>query len=143
MKNPTDFSFVADALLAMCESPADRPFYTEQVLRQRFSELSCDTVIYFNLAAGRQDDELFRREFEAVFEQAKLTERQRQVMGRKLKGQSFETIGSALGVSKQSVQGTFTHGLKKLHRALRGYPYAGLSDVYRSETHRGSIRKAA
>lgn len=143
MSSPTDFTFIADALLALCDKPEDRPFYTEQALQRRFKEITCDSVIFLNVVAGDEDDVLFRREYEAVFEEAKLTERQRQVAGRKFQGLSFEQIGRALGISKQSAQSTFTQALRKLYRALKTYPYAGLSEIYRSETHRGSGRKAA
>jgi len=138
-----ELTFIADALLSMCDKPADRPFYTEEALRKRLNRETCDNVLYLNLASVEKDDDLLRQEFAGIFAEARLTQRQEQVMTRKMIGRSFEEIGRELLVSKQSAQHSFVQGLKKLHRALRVYPYAGLSAVYRSETKRGAAKKAA
>lgn len=140
-----DLGLVADSLLALCERSPDAPFYTEEALKAKDrTAAKKGEVLYLHFALLKRDDELFRRECNALFELAKLTARQAEVVSLRLDGWSFERIGLDRGGSKQANQRIFMQGIKKLARALRVYPYSGLSEIYRRETKRGrSSKKAA
>lgn len=131
-----DMRFVADALLALCEPEPSAPFYTEprfelrmRTDRRRTRELATRTPPLPDLFLGR--------ECRSVIRAAKLTQRQWQVVHLRLAGVTFEQIGRIGGHSKQGAQNIFVAALKKIRHAFTVYPYAGLSDVYRSETRRG------
>ncbi|HMS54369.1 MAG TPA: sigma factor-like helix-turn-helix DNA-binding protein [Fimbriimonadaceae bacterium] len=140
--NELDLKFVADTLLSLCEAPPDAPFLHERKLVRRQAREEEGEVIYVNFASGRRYDELMRGECMAIFEQAKLTERQRDVVVMKLDGWTFQEIAESKRTTKQSVHTCFLHGIKKLRRALHVYPYTGLSEVYRAELKRGHSKAA-
>jgi hypothetical protein len=114
--SPDDLSFVADALLALCERGSERPWYSEEGMR------------------------VLSRECHDVFCRAGLTRRQSVVLLQRLEGWTFEEIGRAVGGSKQGAQHVFVQAVKKIARAFRVYPFKGLSEVYRWETRRGLRR---
>ncbi len=135
-----DYAFVADALLALCEKPADRPYFSEEGLRQKL-KLSARRDVHFDPSHLMQaDDPLLKLECQEVFAQARLTDRQALVLAKRLEGWTFEEIGQAEGHSKQNAQNIFIQALKKIVRSFRVYPFKGLSDVYRSEVRRGLSR---
>lgn len=140
--NELDLKFVADTLLALCDSPPDAPFLPDRKLVRRQAKEEEGDVIYVNFATGRRYDDLMRIECLEVFERARLTAKQRDVVVKKLEGWTFEEISRANRSTRQSVYTCFLNGIKKLRRALRVYPYTGLSEVYRSETKRGHARAA-
>lgn len=133
-------AFVADALLALCEKEGDRPYYSEDGMRHKLKLAERREPIYGHLLAGRRADPLLEHEFREVFELARLTERQNEVLRMKLEGFTFEEIGAGRGKTRQGAQRIFVQALKKLSRAFRVYPFRGISDVYRSETRRGLAR---
>lgn len=135
-----DLSFVADALLALCERTADRPFYSEETFRLKLKLAERREPLLEPIEALRTDDALLRVECRDVFREAKLTERQAAVLARRLDGWTFEEIGKEGGHSKQGAQHIFVQALKKIVRAFRVYPFKGLSDVYRDEVRRGLPR---
>lgn len=131
-------AFIADALLAMCEREPDRPFYSDRSMTLKLKVAEHRDPLYAHLMVGRSDDPLLRSEIEGIFELAKLTEKQSNVLTKRLDGFTFDEIGRLAGHSKQSAQRIFQQALKKLARAFRVYPYRGLSEVYRRELKRGS-----
>jgi hypothetical protein len=135
-----DLSFVADALLELCQKPSDRPYYTEHGMAARLKLAERRDPLAQSIEVLRPEDPLLRAECHEVFRQAKLTDRQAQVLAKRLEGWTFEEIGQAAGHSKQSVQHVFVLALKKIVRTFRVYPFKGLSDVYRSEVRRGLTR---
>jgi hypothetical protein len=53
---------------------------------------------------------------------------------------TFDEIGQLWNRTKQGAQRVFQQAVRKLRRAQRVYPFAGLNEVYRQEIHRGAIR---
>lgn len=139
---PDDLSFVAEALLALCEHSFETPFYGEERLRQKRLLAEQRERRHAECVIPVPADVLLQRECEDVFRRASLTARQSDVFFRRLAGWTFEEIGSAFGNSKQAAQRVFVQALKKISRAFRVYPFKGLSEVYRWETHRGLRRLA-
>ena len=134
--DPGDLSFVADALLALCEKEKDAPFFTEdgfeaKLLRIRRRETDTAT----DLISGRGDD-MLTAECRDVLRRSGLTLRQQEVLELRLEGFTFEEIGTKGRTTKQGAMSVFIQALKKISRTFRDYPYAGLSEVYRSETKR-------
>ena len=133
-----DLSFVADALLALCARERDAPFYTgdgyEAKLR-RIRRREREPV--GELVSGRVDS-LLGVECRDVLRNAGLTERQREVLDLRLEGFTFEEIGQMGRTTKQGAMSVFIQALKKVSRTFAAYPYAGLSEVYRSEVRRRS-----
>lgn len=135
-----DLSFLADALLSLCERDDTRPFYSERGIRIKQKLAEIREPLYAHHVLSRGDEPLLRRECEAVFTKARLTERQTDVLHKRLEGWTFEEIGQSGGHSKQGAQHIFVQALKKLTRSFRVYPFRGLSEVYWRETHRGCSR---
>lgn len=134
-------SFLADALLTLCERDERRPFYTERWIRLKQQAASRREPHFAHLLQTHAGEPLLRIECDEVVRSAHLTARQFDVLNKRLDGWTFEEIGNEGGHSKQGAQNIFVQALKKLLRAFRTYPYKGLSDVYRSETRRG-VRRA-
>lgn len=132
-----DLAFVADALLALCDKSAAAPFYTEPIFERRTIEQRKREPIFRHLAFRHGDDALLRVECDGVYQSAGLTAHQADVFTKRLDGWTFEQIGSSGGATKQAAQRVFIQALKKISRALRVYPYVGLSDAYRAEVRRG------
>ena len=137
---PDDLSFIADALLALCEKSPERPHYSEEGIRCKLKMAERREPLYGHLVRQRGEDPLLRGECLDVFESARLTARQYDVLLKRLEGWTFDEIGSANGHSKQGAQHIFVQALKKIARAFRVYPFKGLSEVYRWETRRGLSR---
>lgn len=137
-----DISFVADALLALCEKDSSAPFYSEGVLdiKIRRAERRARPLAEFLLR--REDEGMLAHEWSDALRRADLTENQREVLEMRLNGRTFDEIGRRRCTTKQGAQRVFVHALKKLVRAWDVYPYQGLSDVYRSEIRRGRRAKA-
>jgi hypothetical protein len=72
---------------------------------------------------------------------AKLTRRQAEVFAAKLAGDGWLDIGQRFGYSKQAAQGIFKQAVRRLRRAWRAYPFAGLEEVYRQEVSRHSGKR--
>lgn len=132
-----DLAFVADALLALCERSSTQPFYTERGYQQKLKRDLPREMIVAPLIQGKPHDQLLESEFRTIFELAKLTDRQAEVLTRKMEGYTFEQIGSERGATKQSAQNAFVQAIKKLARSFYVYPYRGLSDAYRCDIRRG------
>lgn len=136
-----DLSFVADALLALCEDEGEAPAYGEEVFRHklRLSRLR-DPVAGLALLDFAPDP-LRWSEVAELIVKARLTARQRDALFLRLDGFDFEGVGQLLGSSRQSIRKTILSAIVKVRRSKRDYPYAGLADVYRSETRRGKRRR--
>lgn len=132
-----DLAFIADALLALCERSPGAPFYTELGFHQKMKRDLPRERLVGPLLRGKPADSLFKSEYDEVFESAKLTQKQAEVLAKRLEGYTFEEIGSVKGSTKQSAQNLFVQAIKKLTRAFHVYPYRGLGDVYSSELARG------
>ncbi len=133
--NKDQISFVTDALLSICDGHNDgrspQPIVTESV------DWLEDRQLYQAMLRGKRHDALLANECREVYHRAKLTKRQSKVLEMRLGGWTFEEIGKKRGHSKQGAQHIFLQALKKLARALRVYPYKGLSEVYQDELRRG------
>lgn len=138
--NNQDFGFVADALLALCERDNEKPFYSDEEFRHKLIKASRKEPFASQLPLAEGHQVLLHDECCAVFEKARLTKRQADVLTRRLEGFTFEEIGDTAGHSKQGAQSIFVQALKKLSRSFHVYRYTGLSDVYRKETRRGVRR---
>ncbi|RYG26361.1 hypothetical protein EON82_03690 [bacterium] len=133
-----DLSFVADALLAMCENERDAPFYTEDGFETKLQRIRRrETTAADELISGRVDA-MLAIECRDVLSAAGLTARQHEVLDLRLEGFTFEEIGGFGRTSKQAAMNVFVQALKKISRTFREYRYAGLSEVYRSEVERPS-----
>ncbi len=132
-----DIQFVADALLALCERDAQRPFYTEEQMRLRTLYTARKDPFHAHILQARGEDPLVLSECRGVVRHARLTRRQMEVLAKRMDGWSFGEIALRAGHSKQGARSIFLQALKKLARALHVYPFRGLSDVYWRETHRG------
>jgi DNA-binding NarL/FixJ family response regulator len=132
--------FVAEALLEMCEQERSAPFYTDRLYARLTRRRSEREVPYGALLRRFGHDSLLASECEEVYHMAKLTPRQSEVLSMRLEGYSFEEIGRHRRHTKQGAQRIFVQALKKIAHSFRVYPYAGLSDVYERETHRGCRR---
>jgi hypothetical protein len=134
-----DFEFVADALLALCEDERRRPFYSENTFRCKLRREAEKRSLVARLSERFPENDLLRSECMSVFERARLTPRQTEVLADRLEGWTFEEIGRKGGHSKQGAQSIFVQSLRKLTQAFRAYPYRGLSEVYRKEIRRGRL----
>lgn len=135
-----DLSFVAEALLAICEKDARRPYYNDERMLAKLKLAERREPKFGHLLDLKEDDPLLRSECEAVMARARLTDRQADVFAKRMEGWTFEEIGKGGGHTKQAAQHIFVQALKKIARAFRVYPLRGLSDVYRWETRRGLRR---
>lgn len=134
--NPIDLSFVADALLAMCEPEPDAPYFTENGFETKLQRIrQRETYTASELISGR-GDQMLTIECRDVMMAAGLTSRQREVLDLRLEGFTFEEIGGFSRTSKQAAMNVFIQALKKVSRTFRAYRYAGLSEVYGSEVKR-------
>lgn len=133
----SNLAFVADALLALCTDEPDRPFFNDDQLLAKTRADARRNPTLAALMPKADFDPLLASEYAEVVETAKLTDRQREVLARRLEGQTFDQIGRRSGGSRQGAQKVFVQAIKKIVRSLRVYPYRGLSDVYRREVGRG------
>ncbi len=137
-RDPEDLSFVADALLALCEREPDAPFFTEDGFEAKMMRIrQRESTSAGELVSGRRDAMLVI-ECRDVMRAAGLTPRQREVLDLRLEGFTFEEIGRFGRTTKQGAMSVFIQAIKKVSRTFKAYPYAGLSEVYRSEVKRRS-----
>ena len=132
-----DLSFIADALLAICEKDAAAPADTEAAFLQKLRRARTREPAIARMLLALSPDPLRWEELSALVEQAHLTPHQHECLALRLDGFTFADIGQLCGSSKQSAQKTFVAALGKLRRMRRAYPYTGLPEVYRSEIWRG------
>lgn len=133
-----DYAFVADALLTLCANDKKAPFYTEANYDLQLRKDRKNPPLHDRIVGLIGHDDIERQECRRILDRAALTRRQHDVFSRRIDGQAFESIGRAIGSTKQSAQSTFLAALKKISRAAHVYPYTGLSDVYRQEVRRGA-----
>jgi len=134
-----DLNFVADALLAICQSDQDRPCYTDEKLKEKDRQRPDLDTLWRRIAICRPHDPLLQRECAEIVSMAQLTERQATILQCKLDGASFEAISQRERCTRQSVRAGFIAALRKLRRAMDGYAFLGISDVYHQQTRRGSV----
>ena len=132
-----DLDFVADALLALCESDASAPAYTEATFRYKLRRARAREPVIARRITALSPDPLRLEEVNALILGARLTPVQHECLTLRLDGFTFADVGTLCGTSKQSARTTFVAALAKLRRAWRTYPYAGLAETYRRETGRG------
>ncbi len=132
--NNDQISFVTDALMTIYDdsSSSRKPQPRVEAL-----DWLQDTQLYQAMLRGKRHDTLLAMECKEIYHTAKLTRRQSKVLELRLGGWTFEEIGNKRGHSRQGAQQIFSQALKKLARALRVYPYKGLSEVYQDELRRG------
>jgi len=134
-----DLSFVADALLALCEPDPDMPVFDELGMdRKMQAARKNDTRYVTDLAKKSTGADLLASELADVLAQSTLTCRQMEVFQLRLQGFTFEEIGGRGLHTKQAAQAVFVQALKKLARSYRVYRYEGLNEVYESERRRGT-----
>ena len=137
-----DFSFVADALLALCGESQGAPFLLNDHFEIK-AKADRRTDWFLEMAnVRRPSDVLFQEECRAIVRKAELTNNQAEVLDLRLNGLSFDQIGRRRGKTRQAVMKIFLQAIKKIGRVIRVYPYAGLSDVYRYEVRRGSRNRS-
>jgi DNA-binding NarL/FixJ family response regulator len=136
--SPQELALLADAILAKTPRDPDRPHYVEawfdrklRIARARDRD---------NARRLSQDADpsapLWRAEVRRLLDRAELTRIQAMVVRAFLLGQTWVEIGRRTGRTKQSAQQHFRAALRKLERAARTDPYAGLAEVYRAEVRR-------
>ncbi len=133
-----ELALLADAILARIPRDPDRPHYIEQwfarklrIARARDRENARRLQRETDMSAP-----LWRAEVKRFLERADLTRIQAMVVRAFLCGLSWAEIGRRTGRTKQSAQQHFRAALRKLQRAARTDPYAGLAEVYRAEVRR-------
>ena len=132
--NKDHISFVTDALLTICDDSCDARSRQPRVEPLDWLE---DTQLYQAMLRGKRHDTLLANECREIYNTARLTRRQSKVLEMRLGWWTFEEIGVKRGHTRQGAQQIFLQALKKLARALRVYPYKGLSEVYQDELRRG------
>lgn len=126
----------ADSLLARCAQDKDFPFYTEDNLRRNLN-YSIKRAIETNYRCQLDETTNIRnRELRELIRYARLTYRQRDILESRLDGDSYVSIGRRWGFSKQAAQKMYRQAIRKLEWSAQNYPYAGLTEVYRSEKKR-------
>ena len=115
------------------------PYELDTIIRKRRMSDRQKSIFVTMATARRPGDELLESECRTIFDRAKLTENQAEVLDLRLLGLTFEQIAKCKGTSRQGSMKVFLQAIKKIGRVMRVYPYTGLSDVYRYEIRRGSI----
>lgn len=135
--NTHDLRFVADALLAIVGQDEEAPFELDSLVRRHQMSVQGTRVFVQMAASRRPGDEMLEKECREVYERARLTKNQAEVLDMRLMGLSFEQIGRCKRSTRQGAMQVFLHAIKKIGRVMRVYPYVGLTDVYRNEVRRG------
>lgn len=133
-----DLGRLADRILARCPRDPDAPHYSEETFRRKLRLAAAREARLPPRPAQPAREYLWKVEWEAIFDLAELTGAQARVLAWRLDGWTFEEIGRRRGHSKQGAQSVFRQALRKVLAARERYRYTGLSDVYRSETRRGT-----
>ncbi len=127
----------ADQILRRIERIDACPHYVEDSFRRKM-------MLALNrerkLRPAQEDKShvyLLEMEWERVFCQARLTQRQIDVVRARLAGQTFEEAGQRQGCSKQAILNILKQAVKKIEAVSSVYPYTGLAEVYREEVRRG------
>lgn len=137
-----DLAFAGDLALLICGIVPDGSFVREDRLLARERRDTHPPNLARLLAVAHQtgfpadEGELAEHEMHEILRRARLTPRQRDVVARRLTGQTFEEISGGR-TSRQAIQQMFLRGIEKIREAFHAYAYAGLADVYRWEVRRG------
>lgn len=118
----------------------ERPFFSDAGLERKIAYDRRKTLAHATLINQNQTDPFRTGELRNILTSAKLTRRQYQVIKLRARGLTFEEIGKLWNRTKQGAQRVYQQAVRKLQRARRVYPFAGLNEVYRQEIHRGGIR---
>ncbi|MFZ4507454.1 MAG: hypothetical protein ACOYON_07135 [Fimbriimonas sp.] len=132
-------SFVADAILALCERDPLAPAYSEATFEVKLKRARKRDPFWVQVGKGSPYDPLAESEVRGILAGAKLTPSQSDVLALRMEGFSLEEIGDKRGHSRQAALNILRQASKKIHRALDDYPYVGLAEVYRSESRRGRV----
>ena len=139
MNNHNENQSLASDYVAV--SPDDeRPFFSDAGLERKIAYNRRQTLAYASLINQNQTNPFRTVELRNILTSAKLTRRQYQVIKLRARGLTFEEIGKLWNRTKQGAQRVYQQAVRKLQRARRVYPFAGLNEVYRQEIHRGGIR---
>ncbi len=136
MRDPELFDR-ADALLAECARPPDRPFYRDATFAYK---LRRDRDRAFKPKEPPPDPNfapMLRQEILTILNRSGLSARERSTLREWMEGRTFQEIGQVQGVSKQMVHKVFSNAIKKIRASYHVYPYAGLHEVFREEITRG------
>jgi hypothetical protein len=128
-----------------CDIPAsygdlDRPYFSDAGLDRRIAYSRRKALANASRLAPQVGDPFRTAELRNIVHAAKLTKRQYDVIRLRSRGLTFDEIGRLWNRTKQGAQRVFQQAVRKLRRAQRVYPFAGLNEVYRQEIHRGAIR---
>ena len=134
---PIELSRLADQLLRTVPRDPTRPHYTEESFRCKMLNARRREGRLMLPPQPESQLYLLRREWAHVFVEANLTCRQKEVVGYRMAGKTFEEIGAISGTSKQAVLNVLKQACKKILRIQAQYPYNGLAEVYRDEMLRG------
>lgn len=121
-------------------SDDERPFFSEAGLERKIAYNRRQTLAYASLINESQNDPFRSGELRNILTAAKLTRRQYEVIKLRARGLTFQEIGRIWNRTKQGAQRVYQQAVRKLKRARRVYPFAGLNEVYRQEIHRGANR---
>lgn len=117
-----------------------RPFFSDAGLERKIAHNRRKTLANASFFLQAQTDPFKTGELRSILKAAKLTRRQSEVIKLRAKGLTFEEIGKLWNRTKQGAQRVYQQAVRKLKRARRVYPFAGLNEVYRQEIHRGANR---
>ena len=81
-----DLAFVANTLLSLCESDAQRPFYTDEAFAHKLKLAETRDMAFGTVLQGRPHDVLLQAEINDIVDRSRLTPRQRAVLEHRLNG---------------------------------------------------------
>lgn len=137
---PTDLelSQIADALLAEFPRESVR-VYSESAFEAKLRRARERKYRRREVESEAEDKTyLLRNCLAAVVLRAGLTDRQKEILLMRFRGDGVTEIARQLGVSKQSIARCFEYAIAKLRRTWRSDAYADLHEVYWQEVTRFS-----
>jgi DNA-binding CsgD family transcriptional regulator len=130
-------SYLADCLLSEADRDPHYPFYTEDSYRRKIGKSAERDRKFSPRTPEPAFDRVTRREWREILLAARLTQRQHEIVVRRLAGWTFEEIGRRYGHTKQGSESIWRQAKRKIIAAHASYRYVGLAEVYRSEVRRG------
>ncbi|MBL8059754.1 MAG: hypothetical protein JNK63_03445 [Chthonomonas sp.] len=132
-----ELSRLADSILRSIPRDPQRPHYTEDSFRCKLSAAHQRDAKLLLPPPPASQLYLLKKEWAYLFRRAKLTHRQKEIIGYRMAGKTFEEIGEIRGTSKQAVLNILHQACRKIARVRASYAYEGLAEVYHEETNRG------
>jgi hypothetical protein len=122
--------------LSLIERDPERPHYSEWGFRLKLYRAKQRERKYRPKSPDAGYSYLLDREWAEVLARAKLTCIQREVLNRRRRGQTFDSIGRERGNTKQAAQRVHSQALRHIEEARAEYAFTGLAEVYRQEVRR-------